>query len=75
MNAFEFGKYISTSRGIQRALTGVSTIYSGQGAVRSLQFTAGALSPFVGTALGTVAAVGAAVYGGKQIYDGIKELF
>lgn len=45
MDAFAFGKYISNSRGLQRAVTGVPAIYRGQGVVNAAQFLGGALSP------------------------------
>jgi hypothetical protein len=75
MNAYNFGRYISTSRGLQRALGGAARVYTGQGALESAFFVGGALSPFVGPIAAGVATTGLAVYGGKQIYDGLRDLF
>lgn len=50
MDAFAFGKHISNTRGIQRAVTSVPVIYRGQGLARAGQFLSGALTPIAETA-------------------------
>ncbi len=74
MNAFELGKYGRIYRGktVSQAISKVPAFYELSGSLpATTAFAAGVLAP----ELATVAAVGAAVYGAKQIYDVSKEIF
>jgi hypothetical protein len=71
MDAYSFGKYITNSRGVYKALSGVSSIYSGQGFANAALFAGGALSP-IGPTVATGLAIATTLYGAKSIYEAFQ---
>lgn len=85
MNAFEFGQYAYGNYGLIKSLGQVGRIYTGSGRLtRSFSgvgatdaglFAAGVVAPILGTTATTAVGVATALYGAKQVYTGIKDLF
>ncbi len=75
MNAFDLGKVTTINRGLVGAVGKASQVYTGIGTAEAGLFLAGAASPFVGPAVATLGGVALGLYGGKQIYEGIKGFF
>lgn len=64
---FQFGQQIYSQRGFSGVSRVAQVAFQRSGPIDAGLFVAGALSPTVGTALG----VASALYGAKQIYEGI----
>jgi len=77
MSNFEFGKFIY-SNDPTNTINRAKFIYNSAGIVQGGLFAAGlataATAPIV-EAAAPIIAVGSALYGVKQIYDGVKSLF
>lgn len=71
MNAYQFGQYVYTSQGANRAFNASLDVAKRIGPASGALVATGAFAPFVGTAL-TVAST---LYGAKQVYDGLKGYF
>lgn len=78
MSSFQFGKFIYDSQSSTSLLNTTKFIYGNKGAIQGGLFAAGvtaaAAEPLIAIASPIVTAA-AALYGVKQVYDGIKSWF